>query len=91
MYTYHNRTGNKCLRRLRLLFSHLRYKKFKHGFFLYAFDPLCNCTPAIENTFHHFLHCVNFFRAQNTFLNKISRLADHLFSVMKTKFQNFPF
>ena len=47
VYTYHNSVGIKYLTRLRLGFSHLRYRKFKHGF-LDAVDPLGSCRSAIQ-------------------------------------------
>ena len=71
MFTCHNPIQIKYLTRLRLGFSHLRYHKFKHGF-LYALDPLCSCSTAVENTVHYFLHCSNFSTAQNTFLDEIA-------------------
>ena len=49
VFTCHNPIGIKYLTSIRLGFSHLRYHKFKHGF-LDAFDPLCSCSTAIENT-----------------------------------------
>ena len=71
VFTCHNPIGIKYLTRLRIEFSHLCYHKFKHGF-LDTVDPLCNCSAAIENTVHYFLHCPNFLTARNTFLNEIS-------------------
>ena len=59
VFTCHNPIEIKYLARLTLGFSHLRYHKFKHGF-LYALDPLCSCSTAVENTVHYFLHCSNF-------------------------------
>ena len=59
VFTCHNLRGIKYLTRIRLGFSHLRYRKFKHGF-LDAIDPFCSCSTGIENTVHYFLHCPNF-------------------------------
>ena len=70
VFNCHNPIGIKCLTRIRLGFSQLRYHKFKHGF-LDAIDPLCSCSTGIKNTVHYFLHCPNFSTARNTFLNKI--------------------
>ena len=71
VFTCHNPIEIKYLARLTLGFSHLRYHKFKHGF-LYALDPLCSCSTAVENTVHYFLHCSNFSTARNTFLDEIA-------------------
>ena len=71
VHTYQNRKGIKYLTRLRLIFSHLCFQKFKHGF-LDVVDPLCRCSTANENTVHYFLHSPNFSTARNTFLNKIA-------------------
>ena len=71
VFTCHNPIEIKYLTRLRLGFSHLRYHKFKHGF-LYALDPLCSCSTAVENTVHYFLHCSNFSTARNIFLDEIA-------------------
>ena len=71
MFTSHNPIEIKYLTRLRLGFSYLRFSKFKHDL-LDAVDPLCSCSTAIENTVHYFLHCPNFYTAQNTFLNEIA-------------------
>ena len=58
-FTCHNPIGIKYLTRLRLEFSQLCYRKFKHGF-LDAVDLLCSCITRIENTVHYFLNCPNF-------------------------------
>ena len=71
VFTCHNPIGIKYLTRIRLGFSHLRYHKFKHGF-LDAIDPFYGCSTGIGNTVHYFLHCPNFSKAQNTFLNEIA-------------------
>ena len=71
VYACHNPTEIKYITRLRLIFSHLRYHKFKHGF-LDAVDRLCRCSSAIRNTIHYFLHYPSFSSAQNTFLSKIA-------------------
>ena len=73
-FTCHNPIGIKYLTRLRLEFSQLCYRKFKHGF-LDAVDLLCSCSTRIENTVHYFLNCPNFqlheipFSMKSQFLN----------------------
>ena len=48
------------LTRLRVGFSHLRERKFRHGF-LDIVDPICFCrTNLVENTEHYLLHYSNF-------------------------------
>ena len=71
VFTSHNPIEIKYLTRLRLGFSYLRFSKFKHDL-LDAVDLVCSCSTAIENTVHYFLHCPNFYTAQNTFLNEIA-------------------
>ena len=70
VFTRHNPIGIKYLTTLSLRFSHLCYRKFKHGF-LDAIDPLCSCSTANENTVHYFLHCPSFSTARNSFLSEI--------------------
>ena len=52
-------SGFVLLTRLRLGFSHLRERKFRHGF-LDIVDLICSCrTNAVENAEHCLLHCSN--------------------------------
>ena len=71
LFTCHNPIGITYLTTLKLGFSHLCYRKFKHGF-LDGLDPLCSCNTVNENTVHYFLQCLNSSTAQNTFLNEIA-------------------
>ena len=71
LFTCHNPIGITYLTTLKLGFSHLCYRKFKHGF-LDGLDPLCSCNTVNENTVHYFLQCLNFSTARNTFLNEIA-------------------
>ena len=91
VFTCHNPIGIKYLTRLRLIFSHLRYHKFQHGF-LDAVDPLCSCSTAIESIVHYFLHCLNFSTVQNTFLNEIAIVdrSIHYWSRWNQNYSNFP-
>ena len=71
MVTWRNPIVIEYLTRLKLVFSHLCYHKFKHGF-LDVVDLLCSCSTAIKNTVYYFPHCPNFSTARNTFLNEIA-------------------
>ena len=51
--------GVKYLTRLRLRFSHLNKRKFRHGF-LDTLNPLCNCSLQVEDNEHFFLRCFSF-------------------------------
>ena len=68
-----NTKGIKYLTRLRLGLSHLRERKFKHGF-LDSLNPICNCGLDIETTCHFLLHCSNFINERTLLLNDVSRI-----------------
>ena len=71
VYTCHNPIWIEYLTRLRLGFSHLRYRKFIHGF-LDADDPFCSCSSSIKNTVYYYLHLPKFLTVQNTLLNEVA-------------------
>ena len=61
VYNINDAVGIKLITRLRLGFSHLRERKFKHNFWD-TLDPLCYCSVEAESTSHYFLRC-HFFDA----------------------------
>ena len=66
--------GVRLLIRLRLGFSHLRERKFRHNF-ADTLNPLCLCSPEIEDTEHYFLRCqsnLSFFPTLMNDLNNIN-------------------
>ena len=71
IYNIHNPLGVKYLTRLRIGFSHLKERKFKHNF-QDSIDPMCSCSRDIETTIHSFLHCANFNIQRQTLFDKIA-------------------
>ena len=60
MFKKNRLSGFVFLTWLRVGLSHLRERKFRHGF-LDIVNPICSCrTSAVENTEHYLLHCSNF-------------------------------
>ena len=57
-YGIYDPLGVRLLNRLRLGFGHLRERKFRHNF-ADTLNPLCLCSPEIEDTEHYFLRCQN--------------------------------
>ena len=72
-YNSFNTKGIKHLTRLRLALSHLRDRKFKHGF-LDSLNPICSYGFDIETICHFLLHCPNFINERPLLLNTVSRL-----------------
>ena len=72
-YNCFNTKGIKDLARLRLGSSHLRYRKFKHGF-LDSLYPISSCSLHIETTCQFLLHCPDFINERSLLLNNASRL-----------------
>ena len=62
--------GIYILTRLRLSFSHLRERKFKHSF-QDCLNPLCNCGNEMETSTHYLLHFPTYTNERLTLLNKI--------------------
>ena len=69
-YYCHNPKGIYILTRLRLSFSHLRERKFKHSF-QDCLNPLCNCGNEMETSTHYLLHFPTYTNERLTLLNKI--------------------
>ena len=69
-YYCHNPKGIYILTRLRLSFSHLRERKFKHSF-QDCLNPLCNCGNEMETSTHYLLHFATYTNERLTLLNKI--------------------
>ena len=69
----HNPKRIKLITRLRLGLSHLRERKFKHGF-QDTISPLCNCGQDIKSAAHFFLHCPFFINEIRTLLSTIRSL-----------------
>ena len=65
VYNINDTIGIKLITRLRLGFSHLRERKFKHNF-QHTLNPLCSCSAEVESTSHYVLRCYFFdaFRAK---------------------------
>ena len=71
-------TINTMLIRLRVGFSHLKERKFRHNF-VDAINPLCSCGNFVESTTHFFLHCTHFSNQRLTFINKIKDIDKRIF------------
>ena len=69
-YYCHNPKGIYILTGLRLSFSHLRERKFKHSF-QDCLNPLCNCGNEMETSTHYLLHFPTYTNERLTLLNKI--------------------
>ena len=82
LFTCHNPIGITYLTTLKLGFSHLCYRKFKHGF-LDGLDPLCSCNTVNENTVHYF-NVSTFQLHEIPFLMKSQSLTDPLLIKMKS-------
>ena len=94
VYTCYNPMRIKYLKRLRIVFSHLRYYEFKHSF-LDIVDPICSCSSAIENTAYYFLQYAKLLTVWNTFLNVIVTvdrfiIDQHKIKIIKTFFYGKP-
>ena len=77
VFNCHNPRGGKLLTRLRLVLSHLRAHKFKHGFqdSLNQFEA-CN---DIETSAHFLLLCPHYSNGRSTFLNTIRNINRNIF------------
>ena len=73
IYNIHNPLRAKYLTRLRIGFSHLKERKFKHNF-QYSVDPMCSCSIGIETTIHFLPHCANFNIQRETLFDKIATI-----------------
>ena len=75
----------KLFTRLRLGFSRLRERKFRHGF-RDILNPLCPCSIEAETTKHYFLRC-HFYNANKFALSNDFNGIDSSFSTLnKNKF-----
>ena len=79
IFKCHNPKGIKLLTRLRLSLSHLRERKFKHGF-LDSLNPICSCGQNIEILTHFLLHCSNYSNERLTFLIIIRNIDSNILS-----------
>ena len=79
VFRCHDPKRIKLLSRLRLGLSHLRERKFKHGF-LDSLNPICSCGQNIETSTHFLLHCSNYSNERLTFLNIIRNIDSNILS-----------
>ena len=70
-YGIYDPLGVRLLNRLRLGFGHLRERKFRHKF-ADTLNPLCLCSPEIEDTEHYFLRCQNNLSFCPTLMNDLN-------------------
>ena len=70
-YGIYDPLGVRLLNRLRLGFGHLRERKFRHNF-ADTLNPLCLCSPEIEDTEHYFLRCQNNLSFCPTLMNDLN-------------------
>ena len=66
----------KLLTRLRLGFSHLRYHKIKHNFWIASIHTVA--VALISKQLFIFFYCPNFIKCRNTLLSKISEINSEL-------------
>ena len=66
------------LTRFRLGLSHLRGRKFKHGF-QDSLNPICSCGNDIETSAHFLLHHPHYSNERSTFLNTVRNINRHIF------------
>ena len=70
VYNCHNPRGICLIARLRLGLSHLRERKFKHGF-QDMLNPLCSCGNNVESSEHFLLHWPQFVNERCTLLSTL--------------------
>ena len=68
VFDCHNPKGVKLLKRLRLGLSHLRERKFKHGY-QDSLNLICSYVNDIETSAYFLPHCPHYFNERSTFLN----------------------
>ena len=77
--------GIKLLNRLRVDFSHLNERKFRHNF-ADTLNPLCSCSLEIETTAHFFLRCRNYTDVRLTLMKELYRTDNSITSRQPNEF-----
>ena len=72
LFSVYDPLGEKLLRCLKLIFSHTKEHKFRHGF-ADMINPMCASRAEDENTEHFLLHC-HFYSTQRSELRDYFRL-----------------
>ena len=69
----HMELGVRLLKRLRLGFSHLKERKFRHNF-ADTLNPLCSCSLKMEDTEHYFLRSQKTLSFRTTLKNDLNNI-----------------
>ena len=69
--------GLKFLTRLRLGFSHLSERRFRHNF-QECINPLCTCSLEIEKRSHYLLHSHHFSQNRINLMNSVNSVFENL-------------
>ena len=78
VFNCHNPRGVKLPTRLRLGVSHLRERKFNHGF-QDSLVPICSCGNDIKTSAHFLFHSPHYSSKRSTFLNTIRNINRNIF------------
>ena len=86
-FNIHNPLGIKHLTRLRVGFSALKERKFRHNF-QDSLDPMCNCRNGIETT-KRFIYCACFSSQRQTLFDKIRNVDEFILTENENNCANF--